>query len=129
MKKLVREIPLANGLTVRFFATTRRYFGDYHQVRIEIDCEVPLSRNHFATADEFQLALKELGAAARFLKLEEHQGVPSDQVDTVVNRVVDQFTGHTLRYFSGEEFPRRLVLSELERLRKRAGSFVGRYHG
>ena len=61
MKKVIREIALANGLTVSFTDATRRYFGDYHQVRVEISCEVPLTAELFADHAAHEAALKLLG--------------------------------------------------------------------
>lgn len=120
MKKLVREIPLANGLTVRFYDASHRYFGDYHKVRVEISCEVPLNAELFQDADDYQQALRLVGPTASYVRHEEHQGVPSAEVDRVVAKVIDDFAGHSLRYFSGDDFPRRLVRSELEKVRKRS---------
>ncbi|MBJ6723870.1 hypothetical protein [Geomesophilobacter sediminis] len=127
MKKLVREIPLANGLSVRFYDTSHRYFGDYHKVRVEICCEVPVVPELFQDQTEYQQALKLIGPSARYLRHEEHQGVATADVERVVQGIVEHFAGHSLRYFAGEEFPGRLVRSELERLKKRSTSFAGRH--
>src|SRR4051794_20816991 len=53
MKKMIRAIPLANGLTVRFYDASRRYFGDYHQVRVEVSCEVLLTQDLFQNPEDF----------------------------------------------------------------------------
>lgn len=124
MKNVVREIPLENGLTVRFGDATRRYFGDYHQVRVEVTCEVPLSAELFDDPASLEAARKLLGACVSYRKLVEHQGVPTLEVAVQVERVIQHFIDHTLGYFSSPEFPRRLVQSELNRLRTRSRSFV-----
>jgi hypothetical protein len=124
MKNIIREIPLANGLTVSFTDATRRYFGDYHQVRVEIRCEVPLSAQLFDEPEAYQVALKLLGPAVVYLKQVEHQGVPTLGTADAIQKVVQQFIDHSLSYFGSEAFPRRLVQSELNRVRARSKSFV-----
>lgn len=130
MKKLIREIPLTNGLTVRFFDATRRYFGDYHQVRINICCEVPLSADLFEDAAAHHDAAKLLGGSVSYSKDIEHQGVATDDIPGTVAKVIQHFVDHSLSYLSGSEFPRKLVQSELKRiLGKRKAFVVGGYRG
>ena len=124
MKNLIREIPLANGLTVRFFDATRRYFGDYHQVRVKISCEVPLTAELFDDATAHEAALKLLGDSVRYLKDVEHQGVATLETSAAVEKVVRQFIDNSLSYFQSEAFPKRFVQSELNRIKVRAKSFV-----
>lgn len=124
MKKLIREIPLSNGLTVRFFDATRRYFGDYHQVRIQISCDVPLTAELFEDGDAYHRALKTLGAAVSYKKDIEHQGVPTAAVEETVEKVIHHFVEHSLGYFKGASFPKMLVHSELKRLASRTRSFL-----
>lgn len=124
MKKPIREIPLANGLTVRFFDTTRRYFGDYHQVRIQINCEVPLTLDQFEDEQSYRQALKLLGESVSYRKDIEHQGVATLGVPETVENVIRHFIEHSLGYFNGAAFPRMLVHSELKRINARARSFT-----
>lgn len=129
MNRIVRQIPLENGLTVSFSDVTRRYFGDYHQVRVEIRCEVPVLAELFEDAADFEKALKVLGGKVSYLKLVEHQGVPTEATEATVRRVIQQFIDHSLAYFASPLFPRRLVHSELSRARSRTRFFVpGRSH-
>lgn len=130
MSRLIREIPLSNGLTVRFFDATRRYFGDYHQVRIRICCEVPLTADLFSDEESHQAARKLLGASVSYQKEIEHQGVASLSVEETVENVVSHFVEHSLGYFNGAAFPKKLVDAELTKVRGRKKSFVPRgVHG
>lgn len=131
MTKLIKEIPLSNGLTVRFFDATRRYFGDYHQVRIQICCEVPLTADLFEDGDAYRGALKLLGNSVLYKKDIEHQGVATDAIPDVVSNVIRQFVDHSLGYLCGETFPQKMVQSELNRVRGKAKpAFIIRgYHG
>jgi hypothetical protein len=119
MKTLIREIPLSNGLTVRFFDATRRYFGDYHQVRIEISCEIPLTPDLFESAEAYEKGMKQLGGKVQYLKKIEQQGVATDAIAGVVENVIRQFMAHSLSYLEAESFPKKLVKSELDGLSKK----------
>ncbi|HJV64275.1 MAG TPA: hypothetical protein VJ550_00935 [Geomonas sp.] len=123
MKKPIREVPLSNGLTLRFFDHTRRYFGDYHQVRIEISCELPLTPDLFDDQAACAAALKVLGPSVRYLKQVEHQGVATAAVQEAVERVIGDFLSHSLGYFQSPAFPKKLVHSELNRVRGRRKAF------
>ena len=130
MKCVIREIPLANGITVRFTDATRRYFGDYHQVRVEVSCEVPLTAVLFDDQASFDAARKLLGAKVCYARQVEHQGVPTLGTAEAVQQVVQHFIDHSLSYFASEAFPRLLVQSELNRVRSKSKSFVPlRTHG
>jgi hypothetical protein len=124
MKTLIREIPLSNGLTVRFFDATRRYFGDYHQVRVTISCEVPLTADLFADVGAWQAAVKLLGNSLLYKKEIEHQGVPTADTARAIEKVISQFMEHSLAYFQTETFAKRFVQSELTRVKGKAKSFV-----
>ena len=124
MKNLIREMPLANGLTVRFYDATRRYFGDYHQVRIKISCEVPLAPEMFDDPASQAAAVKLLGTSIRYCKDIEQQGVATADVAGAVEQVIRQFEEHSLAYFATEAFPKRFVQSELTRVQEKAKSYV-----
>jgi hypothetical protein len=124
MKKLIHEIPLASGLIVRFFDATRRYFGDYHKVRVTISCDVPLVPALFEDENSYQAALKLLGPKVQYLKEIEHQGVATDATAQTVEKVISDFVDHSLSYFNSAAFPKKLVQSELNRRRTRSGLFI-----
>lgn len=123
MTSPIREIPLSNGITVRFFDATRRYFGDYHQVRVKITFEVPLRAEFFDDPKDYEAAGKLLGAKVKYLKEIEHQGVPTSETAGTVEKVIAQFVAHSLSYFEGADFPRRFAQAELKKMRSKSSSF------
>jgi hypothetical protein len=129
MKNLIREIPLQNGLTLRFFDATRRYFGDYHQVRIEINCQVPLTAELFDDHAAWESALRIVGEKVEYRKEVERQGVATDAIAGVVEEVIRSFTEHSLAYLQSPSFPGKLAQAELNRVKGRKGGFMGRSHG
>jgi hypothetical protein len=111
--KLVKQIPLENGLTVSFFNHNHRYFGDYHKVRVEITCEVAILEEYFATPDEFAEAMASLGASAVFRRSLEQMGVSTDELEDCLDRVIENFINHSLSYIASPGFPRKLIQKEL----------------
>lgn len=111
--KLVREVCLANGLTVSFFNHNHRYFGDYHQVRVEITCEVPIHEQLFAKRGECEEARGALGGSAIFRRSVEKMGVPSAELEIALESIIENFCDHSLPYLASPEFPRQLIAKEL----------------
>ncbi len=111
--KLAKEIPLANGLTVCFYHHTHRYFGDYHRIRVEVVCEVPVRDEYFATAEEYARARAILGGAAVFRRSTETMGIPTAEIERCLGSTIENFARHSLSYLSSASFPQRLVLAEL----------------
>lgn len=126
MSKLIKEIPLSNGLTVRFFDASRRYFGDYHQVRVKISCDVPLTPDLFQDEASYEAAQRLFGARVSYQKEIEHQGVAGASVEETVDRVIAHFVEHSLDYFSGSGFPKKLAQAELVKAQGRKRAFVPR---
>jgi hypothetical protein len=124
MNDPIREIPLVNGLAVRFFDATRRYFGDYHQVRVKISMDVPVTPDLFDDAGSYQAAVKILGDKVQYLKEIEHQGVPTLSTSETVQQVIQQFIDHSLPYFQTPAFPKRFVHSQLNQRASKSRSFI-----
>ncbi len=116
--KLAREIPLENGLTVRFYHHTHRYFGDYHRIKMEILCEIPVREDFFDNCDEFADAQTLLGHAAVFRRNIEMMGISSADVENSLERTIENFMNHSRTYLSSPLFPKKLVLAELAGARK-----------
>lgn len=123
MSITLREIPLPNGLVVRFIDHTRLYYGDFYLVKLEITCEVPVSSDCFAVAADYEEALRLLGPTVTYRKEVEQMGVPSTEIDRVRERLIDDFSGNSLQYFTRGDFPAKLVRSELQKVLKKRARF------
>lgn len=119
LMKLVREIPLENGLTVCIYNHNHRYFGDYHRVRVEIVCAAPVLEEYFTDRAEYAEARTSLGDSAVFRHNVELMGVASGEVDRSLERVIENFANHSLAYLASATFPRKLVLAELSGLKQK----------
>jgi hypothetical protein len=123
---LVKEIPLDNNLKVCFHNHNHRYFGDYHRVKVEITCEVPIMEEYFATRAECEEAINSLGSSALFKRSVEQMGVSTDELEPCLERIIENFIGHSLSYLASKEFPRKLIQKELAKTtRKTRGTYPG----
>jgi hypothetical protein len=126
--KLTREISLENGLTVSFYHHTHRYFGDYHRIKVEIICEVPLLEEYFTNSAEFADANASLGGKVVFRRNLELMGVSSAELEQSLESVIDNFSSHALSYLASPLFPRKLVHAELSgaaRKTHKSGVYTG----
>jgi hypothetical protein len=119
MKNLIRELSLPNGLTVSFYDCTRHYFGDFYLVKMEIQCKVPVIPGYFEDRDAFDEARMLLGDAVVYKRTEEQMGVPSTEIERVLQRFITNFMEHSLSYFAADRFPEKLVRAELYKCAKK----------
>jgi hypothetical protein len=125
MENCVKEIELHNGLTVFIYDHTRRYYEDYHLVRLELCCEVRLETCHFKTDEEFRKAREHLGESVTYRRVMEKMGVSYAEIDKARNVLIDSFKQNALRYVATDDFPRKLVLSELAKILKKIAKPTG----
>jgi hypothetical protein len=116
--KPIRQIRLANGLTVLFHDQSRRYFGDYHQAKVEITCRFPVLEEYFSGKKEMKDAVKTLGDSVIFRRSVEQMGVSSADLLNALESIMDNFCNHTLHYMSSPTFPRKMVQLELAKARR-----------
>jgi hypothetical protein len=116
--KPIRQIRLANGLTLLFHDRSRRYFGDYHRAKVEITCSIPILEEYFSEKQELEDAVKNLGDAVIFRRSVERMGVSSADLASVLASIMDNFCEHSIHYISSPAFPRKMVHMELAKARK-----------
>ena len=107
----IHETVLANGLTVRFLDKTQRYFGDYHHVRLEVVCDVPVPEGAGAESSACR-SVQYKSSIRRF-------GVPTVDVPAAIEGLVSNFTNTTMSYMSSPSFPSRYLRSQLSDLPRR----------
>ncbi|MHC1698115.1 MAG: hypothetical protein AB9919_08710 [Geobacteraceae bacterium] len=115
MKKYVRKIDLNNSLTVQVYDTTRRYYEDYHLVRLEIECEVAVKEEFFTEPESFARARMLLGESVCYHRTVEKMGVPFAEIDAAREGIISCFISTALPYLASESFPRKFVVSELQK--------------
>ena len=121
MDTCFRKFELSNGLTLFVYDATRRYYEDYHLVRLEIVCETPVLAEYFDTDEQYSEARELLGESVVYRRLLEKMGVPYREIAVARESLVKGFENNALRYFSVEGFSRKLVLSEFAKAREKVG--------
>ncbi len=109
---------LDNGLTVQVYDLTRRYYGDFYLVKLEIRCLVPLCREHFESVEAFTEAVTNLGETALFRRTIEKMGVPAGEVGESIDGLMINFEKNSLAYLSSSSFPQKLVMSLLNKTKR-----------
>jgi hypothetical protein len=121
-KNLVRSERLTNGLSVEFYDFSNRYFGDYHRVRIEVRCHIPLEQALFLTSPdpltELQEARALLGNGVLFTHVLEKMGVPGGDLERVRKSLMDNYARNALEYLDHPGFAARVIAKELAQRRK-----------
>lgn len=104
---------LRNGLHLRFYDQTNRYFGDYHRVRIVVEIELALSNELLNDSELLAAGKKRFGASLTTNKVLERMGVPGSRVDALRAELVASYQTEVQSYLSRPEVPLRLLRAEL----------------
>ena len=115
MKTCVRKIDLSNSLTVLVYDSTRRYYEDYHLVRLEMECEVAVNEGFFEGPEKYAEARKVVGDSVVYRRTIEKMGVPFLEIEAAREDVISSFVSTAVPYLSHEDFPRKFVQSELQK--------------
>jgi hypothetical protein len=105
----MKPLQLANGLILCFTDRSRRYFGDYHQVRIQVQCSVPLLPDYFVSREAYEHALRILGDEIPYSLVLERMGVAGAETGGVKELLLKHFAETTGTYLSSPLFPARYV--------------------
>ncbi len=118
-----RVVPLTNGLELELFDLSNRYFGDYHRVRVEVRCSIPLVARFFAGDEQHPDLMRAralFGDSLAFKRALERMGVSGADVDGVRNGLVSDFLASSADYLEHPDFVRRYVARQLA---QRSGGF------
>jgi hypothetical protein len=119
MKNLIKELPLPNGLSVSFFDHTCQYFGGIYRVKLEISCRMPVVHHFFADPQDFVQAQSFFGDELVYTRIKERMGVPSHEIESVLQSLIANFIEHSLPYFGSDMFPGKMMLSEIRNMKKK----------
>lgn len=107
------EETLSNGLHLRFYDQSNRYFGDYHRVRIVVEIELGLSNELLDDPELLKAGKRRFGASLTTSKVLERMGVPSVRVESLRAELVASYQNEVQSYLSRPEVPLRLLRAEL----------------
>ena len=114
---LLHQQLLDNSLELIFYDLSNRYYGDFHQIKIEVVSRIKFSDallEDFGFSEREQLQAKnrygEMFEARQELK---RMGVAGSEVQSVTTQMVKQFLDSSLPYMSDQKFPQRLIRKHL----------------
>jgi len=117
----IRRIVLPNSLHLVCRDDTRRYFGDYHLVRVLLSLSIPLEPRFFRDDDERRVARSLLPDPVVYCRSAERMGVPTADVEAVRTVLVDDLLLHAGKYLGSAQFPMRFIQAELTKVRSGKG--------
>jgi len=112
-----RTIELDNGLCLELRDQSNRYFGDYHRIKIEVSCDIPLRGEFFGgnpDDPQLQTARRLYGDSLRFERSLERMGVAGAEVENVREELVESFLKSSAAYLEHPEFVARYVQRQLQ---------------
>ena len=107
------EETLTNGLHLRFYDQSNRYFGDYHRVRIVVEIELLLNNALLDDPELLTAGRKRFGVSLTTSKVLERMGVPGSRVAALRAELVASYQLEVQSYLSRPEVPLRLLRAEL----------------
>ena len=113
---IYRQMSLDNGLEIIIRDLTRVYFGDYHLVRLEIICR--------SSSGGVETITSSAAAPVEFRRIVERMGVPSAEIETVRDVLIQDFLNNSLAYLNAADFPAKLAQSVLRQPKKIIRSFA-----
>lgn len=114
---------LENGLLLSYEDHSNRYFGDYHRVCVRVVFTVEINAALLPDAEQLALAQRHLGESVRYEKDLQRMGVPTAQVESVRDALIDQFRTTTRAYVACTAFPRQFVVRRLTERRQRSSAY------
>lgn len=109
------EEELANGLHLRFFDQSNRYFGDYHRLYIVVEITVILSAEFIPDPELLATAVRRFGDRLVTTRTLERMGVPGDQLATLRKELLASYRLEVDKYLSRPGVPLSLLRSGLAR--------------
>lgn len=106
MPEFLDPLVLKNGLIIRFFDQSNRYFGDFHRIFIKVQIALP---------DHFELTAGLNREKAYLERSIEKMGVTSAEFERERNALIDAFLATSKNYFEKDDFPKQLSLKLLQR--------------
>ena len=106
---------------VTIYDQTKVYFGDYHHVRLNIVCFFDDSAINTLPCCPDDINLRSIS----YKRTLDRMGVPSKDVQSVTNTLLNDFKLNSLPYISSNEFPKKLIHNEIANTKRPNRKFTG----
>lgn len=121
--RLLKTVPLSNGLALEFWDESRPTAGDRWYVAVRAVVAVPLAgRVLESPLEEIVRLLKiEVGDAIHYRFLEERHFVPAAEVAGQQRELMRIYSEHNLGYLSHPNFPDKFLRRKASEIREKKG--------
>ncbi len=129
MARRLKSYPLTNGLLVEILDDTRRYYADFHNVKITIRVKVPVREEWlapFRDGPHYAATVKRLLPGVTYVRKIVKAGIEGKRLAAVKEQVVDSFEKNALPYFERDDFPERYALERFRAVEEKYSSAARR---
>ena len=119
--RLLHTQKLHNGLIITIYDHSKVYFGDYHHVRINIVCSFDDSAINGLSCCPDEIDLRSI----LYTRTLGRMGVPSKDVESVTDSLLNDFRLNSLPYISSQEFPKKLIHNEVVNTKRSNKKYTG----
>jgi len=113
MNNLLRVEDVGDGILVKFFDQSNRYYGDFYRVKISIVATIPFDPD--SLPDDLRKVATMSDSFICYEKNLEQMGVPTANVTIVTNALIDNFLESVSHYFKKETFVAGLLRQQMNR--------------
>ncbi len=116
--KILEEIKLSNGLTLKIFDLSRAIAAKTVKVELSMQIKINLDRSYFADACDYDQLKNIFGEELTYNHKAERIIVPKENEDAVREELINTFKNNLLAYLSAANFSQKLTLSMLKDIKK-----------
>jgi hypothetical protein len=116
--KLLEEIQLNNGLTLKIFDLSRAIATKTVKVELSMQIKINLETSFFADTSEYDQVRNIFGEELTYDHKAERIIVPKENEDAVREELINTFKNNLLGYLSAANFSQKLALSMLRDIKK-----------
>lgn len=114
-----QEIFKNETIKITYKDKSRRYFGDFHEVVLEITSEMTILPTHFEEESIYEEIKNILGQTLTTTSTLRQMGVASAQLESVKNSLIGSFRSNSLPYFLAPGFVCKATVSQTKDSRKK----------
>ena len=116
--KLLEEIKLSNGLTLKIFDLSRAIAAKTVKVELSMQIKINMEKSYFADADDYDQIKNIFGEELTYDHKAERIIVPKENEDAVREELINTFKNNLLNYISSANFAQKLALAMLRDIKK-----------
>jgi len=116
--KLLEEIKLGNGLTLKIFDLSRAIATKTVKVELSMRIKINLEKSYFAEACDYEQVKNIFGEELTYDHKAERIIVSKENEDTVREELINTFKSNLLNYISSANFAQKLALAMLRDIKK-----------